>query len=74
MLQIWAYFFCRHCILSATFHDCLLGGNDSGVLALSVRLLEARGFKVTVIKHTDLERIKTKLDQVKKIEQKLRNA
>ena len=40
-------------LVTASFQDCLLGGQLSGVTSLSVRLLEALGHDVLVISYTD---------------------
>ena len=40
-------------LVTASFQDCLLGGQLSGVTSLSVRLLEALGHEVLVISYTD---------------------
>ena len=43
----------RLAVLSASFQDCLLGGELSGLTAFNVRLLEAAGYQVLLVKHTD---------------------
>ena len=43
----------RVTVVTASFQDCLLGGDPAGVLALNQRLLEAVGQKVVVVRFTD---------------------
>ena len=43
----------RVTVVTASFQDCLLGGDLAGVLALNQRLLEALGHKVVVVRFTD---------------------
>jgi len=42
----------RLTLVTASFQDCLLGGQMSGVTSLNVRLLEAMGHKVLVVNYT----------------------
>ena len=42
----------RLTLVTASFQDCLLGGQMSGVTSLYVRLLEAMGHEVLVVNYT----------------------
>ena len=64
----------RLALVTAGFQDCLLGGQLSGMTALHVRLLEAMGYSVLVIKYTDwpsaekiVNRVKYLDDIIKKV-------
>jgi len=62
----------RVALMVVGYHDCLLGGNDlSGLTDLYVRLLEAKGFKVLIVKHSDIKPKEKTLDRVKMIQKKL---
>ena len=43
----------RLALVTAGFQDCLLGGQLTGMTSLNVRLLEAMGYTVLVIKYSD---------------------
>lgn len=64
----------RLTLVTASFQDCLLGGQMSGVTSLNVRLLEAMGHEVLVVNYTQwpvrdtlVSRVKLLDDRVKKI-------
>ena len=55
------------------YHDCLLGSSElSGLSALQMRLLEAQSYKVLHVRHDELKLHKSKLENVKLIESKLK--
>ena len=62
------------CVMSATYHDCLLDGRESGLMALEARLMEARNFRVVRVSYKDMAQASGKLDRVKKLDQKLQDA
>ena len=43
----------RVAVICASFQDCLLGGELSGVTAFNIKLLEACGYQVLLVKHTN---------------------
>ena len=43
----------RVAVVCASFQDCLLGGELSGVTAFNIKLLEATGYQVLLVKHTN---------------------
>ena len=43
----------RVTVVTASFQDCLLGGELSGVTAFNIKLLEASGYQVLLVKHTN---------------------
>ena len=43
----------RVAVVCAGFQDCLLGGELSGVTAFNIKLLEASGYQVLLVKHTN---------------------
>lgn len=64
----------RLTLVTASFQDCLLGGQMSGVTSLYVRLLEAMGHEVLVVNYTQwpvrdtlVSRVKLLDERVKKI-------
>lgn len=63
----------RVALLVVGYHDCLLGpaADLSGLTDLYVRLLEAKGFKVLLVKHSDIKLKEKTLDRVKMIQKKL---
>ena len=64
---------CRVALLVVGYHDCLLDGNDvNGLTDLKIRLLEAKGFKVLIIRHSDLKPKENTLDRVKMIQHRLK--
>ena len=65
--------FHRVALLVVGYHDCLLGpaADLSGLTDLYVRLLEAKGFKVLLVKHSDIKLKEKTLDRVKMIQKKL---
>ena len=42
----------RVAVVSASFQDCLLGGELSGLTAFNTKILQARGYKVVLVRHT----------------------
>ena len=58
------------------FHDCLLGDltHLGGAVSLQSRLLEARGYKVMLIRYDDVNDKHTQLQKVKILDAKLRSA
>ena len=43
----------RVAVVCASFQDCLLGGELSGLTVFNIKLLEASGYQVLLIKHTN---------------------
>ena len=43
----------RLSLITATFQECLLGGQLSGVTSLNAKLLKSLGYKVMVVNYTD---------------------
>jgi len=63
----------RVALLVVGYHDCLLDGIDvNGLTDLKIRLLEAKGFKVLIIRHSDLKPKENTLDRVKMIQHRLK--
>jgi len=64
---------CKVALVVASFHDCLIGGELSGVTAFHVKLIEAAGYKVLLVKYTDIQQNQTMVARVKKLDSMLRN-
>ena len=43
----------RVAVVCASFQDCLLGGELSGLTAFNIKLLVASGYQVLLVKHTN---------------------
>ena len=56
VLRAWIItaIFHRVALLVVSFHEGLVSRQESGIVSLSRRLLEARGFKVVCVRHDDL--------------------
>ena len=66
----------RVALIVLTFSDCLMGPSHaplSGQVQLKKKLLEARGYKVMLIRYDDLTSTQKTLAKVKTLEGKLRS-
>ena len=73
LLEIYLGIFFRVALMVVGYHDCLLGGKDlNGLTDLYLRLLQAKGFKVLIVKHSDIKPGEKTLERVKMIQQKLK--
>jgi len=61
-------------LVLASFNDCLLGGDLSGVTALNIKLMEAAGFNVFLVKFTDIEANANLVDRVTKLDAMLKDS
>jgi len=61
-------------LMVASFQDCLINGSESGATALNVRLLEADGYKVIMVRHDMLQSDMKVVARVKFLELMLQNA
>ena len=59
-------------LVTGTFQDCLLNGEISGVMALNVKLLEALGYKVMMIKYTEWPTSEKLVTRVKLLDDKFK--
>jgi len=62
----------RVALIVAGFQDCLVGGGLGGVTALSVKLAEASGYQVLVVKYTDVETNMKLLTRVQRLDKILK--
>jgi len=61
-------------LMVASFQDCLINGSEAGATALNVRLLQADGYKVMMVRHDMLQPDMTVVARVKFLELVLQNA
>jgi len=62
----------RLALLTATFQDCLLGGELSGLMSFNVRLLERLGYKVLIIKYTDWPAAENLVSRVRLLDERIK--
>jgi len=62
----------RLALLTATFQDCLLGGELSGLMSFNVRLLESLGYKVLIIKYTDWPAAENLVSRVRLLDERIK--
>jgi len=62
----------RVAVLTASFQDCLLGGEVSGVTSLNLRLLEALGYKVILVKFSDWPSTEKLVVRVKYLDEEMK--
>ena len=62
----------RIAVLTASFQDCLLGGEVSGVTSLNLRLLEALGYKVILVKFSDWPSTEKLVVRVKYLDEEMK--
>ena len=62
----------RVAVLTASFQDCLLGGEVSGVTSLNMRLLEALGYKVILVKFSDWPSTEKLVVRVKYLDEEMK--
>ena len=64
----------RVAVMTVGYHDCLLDSVElSGLFVFQQRLLEARGCKVFLIKHSEIKLNMKTLDRVKLLQDRLQN-
>jgi len=61
-------------LMVASFQDCLINGSEAGSTALNIRLLQADGYKVMMVRHDMLQPDMTVVARVKFLELVLQNA
>ena len=59
----------RVAVVSASFQDCLLGGELSGLTAFNTKILQARGYKVVLVRHTHWNPSQNKVSRLGPIQQ-----
>jgi len=62
----------RMVISTASFQDCLIGGEVSGITAFNTRLIEAAGYKVFLVKYTDWDPKSKLLTKAKMLDERLK--
>jgi len=62
----------RMALVTASFQDCLIGGGLTGLTAFNVRLMEAAGYKVFLVKWTDWQPASKLVARVKMLDGRLK--
>jgi len=62
----------RMVIVTAGFQDCLIGGEISGLTDFNIRLLEATGYKVFLVKYTEWQPATKLVARVKQLDERLK--
>jgi len=62
----------RMALVTASFQDCLIGGGLTGLTAFNVRLMEAAGYKVFLVKWTDWQTASKLVARVKMLDGRLK--
>jgi len=63
----------RVAVVSASFQDCLLGGELAGLTAFNIKLLQAVGYQVVLVKHTDWPSSQNQVSRVSQIDQQFKS-
>jgi len=62
----------RVALLTATFQDCLLGGELSGLMSLNMRILTSLGYQVIIVKYTDWPTSENLVSRVRLLDERIK--